>query len=320
MSEHQWFLGLDGGQSSTSAMIGDETGRVVGVGHAGPCDHVGTAEGQARFREAIGGAVRGAVEAAAHTAGLRETAFATACLGISGGPADKDALAREIVRAEKYLITTDAVVALTGATAGEPGVIAISGTGSIAFGRNAEGRIARAGGWGYVFGDEGGAFDMARQAVRAALRQEEGWGATTALRAKLLAATGVADMNHLLHALYTPEYPRFKIASYAKLVDEAAGEGDAVAREILLNAAQSLATLVAAVRRQLFHRSDPVRISYIGGAFASDILRERFGIIVELESGTHVHPPAFGPAAGALLEAYRLAGLHVHPIGAPRGV
>ena len=296
-------------------MIGDESGRVVGVGRAGPCNHVSTAESEARFREAIGGAVA----AAASAAGLKEATFAAACLGLSGGPADKDALVREMVGAEKYVVTTDAVVALTGATAGEPGVIAISGTGSIAFGRNAGGRIARAGGWGYVFGDEGGAFDMVRQAVRAALRQEEGWGTTTSLRERLLAATGALDMNHLLHAFYTPEYPRSKIASYAKLVDEAAREGDAVAREILQGAAQALATLVAAVRRQLFHRADPARISYIGGAFASDILRERFAIIVELESDTHVHPPAFGPAAGALMEAYRLTGLHVHPLGAPRG-
>jgi N-acetylglucosamine kinase-like BadF-type ATPase len=316
VSEHQWFLGVDGGQSSTAAMIGDETGRVVGVGHAGPCDHVATAEGQARFREAIGGAVTAAVAAA----GLGEANFAAACLGLSGGPADKDALVRELISAGKYLITNDAVVALTGATAGEPGIIAISGTGSIAFGRNAEGRIARAGGWGYVFGDEGGAFDLVRQALRAALRQEEGWGTTTTLREKLLDATGAPDMNHLLHAFYTPEYPRSKIASYASLVDEAAREGDAIAREILHGAAQALATFVGAVRRQLFHRGAPVRISYIGGAFASDILRERYAMIVELESDTHVHLPAFGPAAGALMEAYRLAGIHAHPVGAPRGV
>ena len=105
-----------------------------------------------------------------------------------------------------------------------------------------------------------------------------------------------------------------------KLVDETAHQGDAIAREILHGAAQALATLVAAVRRQLFHRSEPARISYIGGAFASEILRERFAVIVELESDTHVHPPAFGPAAGALIEAYQSAGLRVHPMGAPRGV
>ena len=312
----RWFLGVDGGQSSTAALIGDESGKVMGVGRAGPCNHVSTAESHARFRNAIGGAV----SAAAQAAGITEAHFAAACLGLSGGPHDKEALVREIISAEHYRITNDAVIALLGASAGEPGVIAIAGTGSIAYGRNAEGRTARAGGWGYVFGDEGGAFDIVRQAVRASLRNEEGWGHTTSLRETLLVATGAVDMNDLLHRFYTPAYPRPRIASYAPLVDEAARTGDAAAREILQNAAQALATYAAAVRRQLFHRGELARTSYIGGVFRSDILRERFAMLVQLESDAPVHPPAMGPAAGALIEAYRLAGLHVQPSNAPPGV
>ena len=83
----------------------------------------------------------------------------------------------------------------------------IAGTGSFCFGRNGAGQTARAGGWGYVFGDEGGGFDLSRQAVRAGLRFEEGWGPPTALRAMLLEATGAVDMNDLLHRMYTAEYP-----------------------------------------------------------------------------------------------------------------
>ena len=319
MSENQWFLGVDGGQSSTSAMIGDAGGRVLGVGRAGPCNHVSTAESQARFREAIGGAVQDAAVAAGRS-GEEGIEFVAACLGLSGGPADKDALVREIVQAGKYVIVNDAVVALAGATAGEPGVVAVSDTGSIAFGRNSEGRTARAGGWGYIFGDEGGAFDLVRQAIRAALRHEEGWGPSTSLRGSLLTATGAADVNQLLHWFYTPDFPRARIAGYAKLVDEAGRQGDAVARDILQESARALATLVGAVRKQLFQRHETARISYIGDVFGSDILRERFATLIELECETHIHPPAFGPAAGALIEAYRAAGLQLHPIHAPRGV
>jgi N-acetylglucosamine kinase-like BadF-type ATPase len=312
----RWFLGVDGGQSSTSALIGDESGKVLGVGHAGPCNHVSTAESQTRFKEAIGGAIRLATEAA----GLIGVRFAGVCLGLSGGPADKEVLVREMIAAERYRVTTDAVIALLGATAGEPGVIAIAGTGSIAYGQNAEGRSARAGGWGYAFGDDGGAFDLVRQAVRAALRQEEGWGHSTALRQALLEATGAPDMNDLLHRFYTPAYPRARVASYAKLVNEVARAGDAAARDILHSAAQTLAMLAAAVRRQLFNRGDVARTSYIGGVFGSEILRERFTMLVKLESDRPVHPPVHGPAAGALIEAYRLAGLHVQPSNAPPGV
>jgi N-acetylglucosamine kinase-like BadF-type ATPase len=312
----RWFLGVDGGQSSTTALIGDETGRVAGMGRGGPCNHVSSAEARTRFIDAMGGAV----DAALRAAGIAEAMFEAACLGLSGGPDDKEALVRDLVHAQKYSITNDAVIALVGATAGEPGVIAIAGTGSIAFGRNAEGRTARAGGWGYAFGDEGGAFDLVRQAVRAGLRQEEGWGTATALRQALIEATGAASMNDLVHRFYTPEYPRARIASFAKLVDQAARNGDAVARDILHAGAQALATFVAAVRRQLFHRSEHTRVSYIGGVFESAMLRERFAMLVGLESSCRLEPPAYGPAAGALLEAYRMAGLKVHPRDAPRGV
>jgi N-acetylglucosamine kinase-like BadF-type ATPase len=313
----KWFLGVDGGQSSTVAVIGDETGAVKGVGKAGPCNHVAAAEARERFLGAIGGAVRAAEEAAGCLEGATGSGdvhqrihFEAACLGFSGGPHDKEALTREAVRARHYLIANDAHIALTGATGGEPGVIAIAGTGSIAYGRNAAGKTARAGGWGYIFGDEGGAFDLVRQALRAILRHDEGWGAATSLRDTLLHATGARDGNDLLHRFYTLDFPRSRVASYAPLIDEAAREGDHVAREILMSGAQALATYVAAVRRQLFQRGEPSHTSYIGGVFASELFRERFRLIVELEGDSGVHPPKYGPAVGALLEAYKLGGVH----------
>ena len=123
-----------------------------------------------------------------------------------------------------------------------------------------------------------------------------------------------------MHRFYTPEYPRARIASFAKLVDEAARNGDAIARDILHAGAQALATFVAAVRRQLFQRGEHTRVSYIGGVFESAMLRERFAMLVELESSCRLEAPAYGPAAGALIEAYRMAGLKAHPRDAPRGV
>jgi N-acetylglucosamine kinase-like BadF-type ATPase len=242
-------------------------------------------------------------------AGVADATFAAACMGFSGGRADKDALAREAVRAGKYRITHDAWIALMGATGGGPGIVAIAGTGSIAFGRNAQDRTARAGGWGYVFGDEGGAFDLVRQALRAALRHEEGWGPPTLLREGLLAAAGAGDANDLMHRFYTEEWPRARVASLAKVVEEAAGAGDAVAVDILAGAAQALATLTGAVRRQLFLPGESVDLRYTGGVFASRPLLERYRMLVEMEDGNRVSAPAFGPAAGALIEAYRLAGL-----------
>lgn len=299
------YLGIDGGQSSTTAMIGDESGKVVGVGFGGPCNHIHGPEGRPRFESAILTSVSEAVTAV----GIADVAFESLCAGLSGGPDDKDELLRSLVEARHYFITTDAMTALTGATAGEPGIITISGTGSISYGRNASGKFARAGGWGYIFGDEGSGFDIVRQALRAVLRHAEGWGPETLLHSYLVEATESKNANDLLHRFYTTDFPRARIAGFAALVDECAAAGDAIARSIILNAAQQLATETSAVRSQLFGPQERADIAYIGGVFRSETLRERFTMLVELEDGNRVIEPVYGPAAGALLEAYRQRGM-----------
>jgi N-acetylglucosamine kinase-like BadF-type ATPase len=301
------YLGVDGGQSYTTALIGDEHGRVVGAGSGGPCNHVGAAEGRAKFVNAISDCV----DAACAQAGLdpRGVRFQAACLGFSGGPADKEEILKQILPATQMFVTHDGLIALSGATAGEPGVIVIAGTGQFAFGRGADGRTARAGGWGYIYGDEGGGFDLTRQGLRAALRFEEGWGPPTALHRKLLESTGATDANDLLHRFYTTEFPRPRIAALSRLIDEAAAEGDIVARDLLHQSAQQLAAFASAVRRQLFRDDEIARVCYIGGVFRSESLLARFRALVELEEHNRCGPPVYGPAAGALLEAYRLDNL-----------
>jgi len=301
------FLGVDGGQSGTTALIGDEAGCVLGAGSGGPCNHAAAAEGRQKLVRAVGDSVAQACT----QAGLDPLAvhFAAACFGMSGGPEDKQAILREILPAEVVVVTDDAVIAFAGATAGEPGIVTIAGTGSITFGRNAARRTARTGGWGYIFGDEGSGFDIARQALRAALRAEEGWGPPTALERALRDATGSANVNGALHLFYTPDWPRSRVATLAPLVDEAAMAGDAVARDILHNAAQQLAVLTSSVREQLWKPGEPARVTWTGGVFRSRILLERYRSLVELEDGNRIGPPDYDPAAGALIEAYRAAGL-----------
>jgi N-acetylglucosamine kinase-like BadF-type ATPase len=302
------FLGVDGGQSSTTALIGDETGRVLGEGHGGPCNHIGAAEGRAKLVRAVTECVSKACEQA-HL-DPQQAHYEAACFGMSGGPDDKESLLAEILPAGKLIVTHDGLIALSGATAGDAGIIAIAGTGSFAFGRNAAGQSARAGGWGYIFGDEGSGFDITRQALRAALRFEEGWGPPTALRETLLEASGAADANGALHLFYTREFPRSRVATFARLVDQAAMLGDRVAIDILNNAAQQLASLVASIRRQLWKETETARVAYIGGVFQSKLVLERFCQLVEMQDGNRCQAPEYGPAAGALLEAYRAAGLH----------
>jgi N-acetylglucosamine kinase-like BadF-type ATPase len=269
------------------------------VGRAGPCNHVAAEHGRAKLTAAVTGSIAQARESAG--LGSSQVEFESACLGFSGGPADKEDIVRSFVRARRLSVTNDAWIALAGATAGAAGVVVIAGTGSIAVGRNGD-RTARAGGWGYIFGDEGGGFDIARQAVRAALRREEGWGEPTVLHRDILAATGASDLNDLMHRMYTPEFPRPRIAALSALVDGAAQSGDAVARGILRQAAADLARIAAAVRDRLFGPDEPSVVSYVGGVFRSAILLDSFREQVQSQ------PPVHGPAAGALLEAYRASG------------
>ncbi len=306
----EYFLGVDGGQSSTTALIGDGAGQPLGRGTAGPCNHVGAAEGREKFSNALTGCVHAAIAEAGLPADI---VFQAACLGFSGGPADKEALVHELVRSRRLLVTHDAFIALSGATAGEPGVIVIAGTGSMAFGRNPSGVTARAGGWGYLFGDEGGAFDIVRQALRAALRDEEGWGPPTALRSSLVAACGVRNANDLMHRFYTAEFPRHRIASLAGVVATAATEGDAAALDVLHSAGEQLANLAVAVHHQLFAPEEAATASYVGGVFQNPCVRERFFAALGERPGIRCAPALFGPAEGALFEAYRLTGKNPRP-------
>ncbi len=298
------YLGIDGGQSSTTALIADDSGRVMGHGSGGPCNHVVSAEGRTKFVNAVGRCLAEACREASLDPST--VSFAATCLGLSGGTEDKERYARELIRSAKFKITHDAEIALSGATGGDPGIIMVAGTGSIAFGRNRGGITARAGGWGYVFGDEGGAFDLTRRALRAALQYEEGWGRETTLRKLLLDRTGAADANAVLHLFYSPEYARTVIAGFAPLVTEAAEHGDEVARDIVNEAAAKLAWFVEGVYRGLFLPGENVRVAYIGGVFRSRLLRSEFQTQLEAKIACRVEPPLFQPAAGAVLEALRL--------------
>lgn len=303
----KFFLGVDGGQSSTTAVIGDEHGKTIGWATSGPCNHVAAPEARTKFIRVM----RECISQAAERAGLHSTVdrwpFEAACFGMSGGTADKSDLLHELLISDRIQITDDPTIALAGATSGQPGIVVISGTGSIAFGQNARGETARIGGWGYIFGDEGSAFDIARQGLRAIMREYEAWGGHTTLTPAYLAATGAADPFELLHLFYKPDWPRSRVAQLAKLVDRAAEEGDSVAAGILKQAAQQLAVIATSVRRQLFSENEPARTSWVGGVFESRILLDRFRQLMSLEG--ECEPPQHGPAIGALLLAYRAAAI-----------
>ncbi len=302
-----YFLGVDGGQSSTRAVIGDDKGMLLGRGASGSCNHVGAGDGEAKLRRVVSDVVCGACA----DAGLgTDTRFNAACLGMSGGPDDKCSILRETVNAESITVVTDAEIALAGAADGGPGVVALAGTGSIAYGKNKDGRTARVGGWGYIFGDEGSAFDIVKRALRAGLAAEEGWGPETKLVDTIKTASSSKTMNETMHRFYLDVWPRDRIAALAPLVNDAAGGGDRVALSVLREAGRLLGGLANAACRNLSpDGAESLQVYPVGGVFESAAVRGSFKDSLT-GCAEYAERPRRLPVVGALILAYRSAGLH----------
>ena len=310
MAAGRLFLGVDGGQSSTKAVVGDVTGRVLGRGRAGPCNHASKEEGREKLRSAISAVVAGALAEAGLAA---ETRFEAACFGMSGGADDKRDLISEFVCADLVRVVNDAEVALEGATQGEPGAVVIAGTGCIGLARHRTGKTVRCGGWGYLFGDDGGAFGVVRSALQRALAAEEGWAHPTKLTDLFCDATGTDSVNKAMHCFYGPDWPRDRIASLAPAVDAAAEGGDEPAAAVLRRAGLVLGNLVidladACCANGMFLSRVPTR--YCGGVFRSSRVLESFKYRCR-EKDCLIAAPMHDGATGALLLAYGVAGVSV---------
>lgn len=302
------YLGIDGGQSHTEAVIADREGHILGRGRGGPSNHAEQPGGRERLRRAVTDSVGSALRAAG-AASTGSTTFAAAHCAMTGGADFKEEIIHSILRAEHLEIGHDAPAALAGATGGEPGIVVIAGTGSVAYGENKNGKCLRVGGWGYLFGDEGGGFWMAMQSVRRAMLARDGLSEPTMLTELALEYFGSADLQTLAMAVYREEITRDRFASFAAHVQRAAAEGDRIACMIVAEAGSALAKLAAIVARRLSFAPDEMRVAPVGGVFRGALVREAFvSMLKEQLPEAHVVTPKFDPATGALLLAYRGAG------------
>lgn len=307
MSE-RFFLGIDGGQSHTEAVIADEHGRIRGRGRGGPANHAEQPGGRERLARAVTESVGAALREAGLATELSEVEFEAAHCAMTGGADFKEEVIRSIVRARRLSVGHDAPAALVGATGGEPGIVVIAGTGSVAYGENGRNQSAQAGGWGYLLGDEGSGYWIAAEGLRCALRAADGVSEPTGLGALALRHFDVRDFHELTRAVYAERIDRERLATFAIEVERAAREGDASARRIIAEAAMWLCRLVVAVAKRLGVES--VKVAAVGGAFRSLSLREEFAQrVVQHLPLACVIAPRFDPATGALFLAYGAAGV-----------
>ncbi len=298
-----YIIGVDAGGTKTCALLADADGGVIGRGFGGPGNVHSV--GLASARQAI----LDAVHAAFDEAKLAPRRVAVLCIGAAGvdRPAEIEvwrAWCEQMQLARRAQIVNDAELVLTAALSGQAGVVTIGGTGSIAFAQNKSGQRVRAGGWGYIIGDKGSAYDITCQALNAVLKEFDGRVAKTALTPAILSVCGCTRPPELVGYVYNSDIDRHKLAQLSIVVDRVAQAGDEVAGGILDRAGDELADLAVAACRSAGLQG-PVRCGVAGGVLLrSDRVRGRFVMRMQAR-GVAPEPIVLvdEPAQGAVLIA-----------------
>ena len=292
----RYVLGIDAGGTKTRALVADETGQIVGDALGGGANI--RTHGELEVEKVLHAVIEDACM------GVPATPDAVA-LGIAGAdrPPD-DAVLRAILRRigfrSRVVVTNDARIAFVAGSPERVGLALVCGTGSIAWGRNRSGRIARSGGWGWHVGDEGSGFWIGERAIRAVLRAVDGRGPATTLDRGLSEHFEIAEPEQILYAIYDREFPRTRVAKFAARVDAAARAGDAVAKGILADAASELFCAASSVRDQLGLEESPYDVVLSGGTFtAVPILEPDVGRRLE-SPRARVRTLTQSPAMGAV--------------------
>lgn len=304
--EPRYVMGVDGGATKTLAAVLDLQERTIHLGHGASSnpDAVGT-------RVATGSLLRATDEAIAR-AGIDPAGLDAAVLAIAG--TDTDAVAEQVhaVRPDGWVVVNDVVGAWATATAGDPGVGAISGTGSNVFGVGrvgAESRSWRAGGWGHVLGDQGSGYWLAVASLRAALADRDGSGPATALSRVAVEFFDVPSVEVLAQLVYAKPLTKGEIAAFAIETARLAYAGDAVAAALYEQAARELGAQVIAVIEQTGLRGD-FPVGLIGSAFKAGavFVDPLTRVLQEAAPSVRVQVVEMAPVGGCLQLAARAAG------------
>ncbi len=304
----RYVIGIDAGGSKTAFALGDLSGRMLSSAEGPGCNIYQYAP------EAMIAALRGGLEALAAAEGLRpeDVAGIAAGMPVFGEGADADRRIREVCAAAfgsvPYTVVNDGLIACCGALGGKPGVNVVAGTGSIAFGMDPEGHIARCGGWSEHFSDEGSCYWMGREAMALFCREADERVPRGALYDLIRTEYGLKydfDFVPLMERDVLPV--RKKVAALQLLLLRAADAGDEEARVIYARAAEKLASLAVDTAKKL-HFTQAAEASMTGGALhAMRYMRDSWAETLE-KNGLKYHEAEGSPVQGALLLAVRQYG------------
>ena len=301
------FLGIDGGGTKTAFVLIDADGRLL-ARHEAPTSYyleIGF--------DALRTLLRDGVQSTLQQAGVPTSDVAHTFAGLPAHGEDSEllggfsALLTGVV--PRSTIGNDMVCSWAGSLAGADGISLVAGTGSIAYGEW-QGCAARCGGWGEVFGDEGSAHWLAREVLALFSRMVDGRAEPGPLVGLVRAHFELAHDLDLCGEI-NGSAARSELAQLARLATAAANAGDALARQLLVRAADELALLAAGTARSLgLPAHQAVDVSYSGGVFAAGelVLGPLQAALQSRLPGAVLKRPRFGPELGAALYAARLAG------------
>jgi N-acetylglucosamine kinase-like BadF-type ATPase len=297
------LIGVDAGASRSAAFVADERLAVLARAAGAP-----GAIAADRVTEAAAAVVATARAALAGAGADHARALVVGAAGAGREPERGD-LEHALVEAgvaDRVRVTTDIEIALLAAFSDGPGILLLAGTGSGACARLPSGETHRTGGHGWQFGDEGSGYALARAALAAIARADDGRGPATALTAGVVRAAGVgATASELLTWARTA--PRASVADLARVVQEAAAEGDPPAEELVEQAARDLVAHVRALLAR-FPGDGPVPVALAGGLFAGRQPVHRAVMrLLKAAPRVQVNETVVEPPCGALLLASRLA-------------
>ncbi|MBW4625746.1 MAG: N-acetylglucosamine kinase [Brasilonema octagenarum HA4186-MV1] len=312
-----YVLGIDGGGSKTVCLLIDDKGKVLGRGEAGASNYqsIGTEATLQSIKSAIYTAV---VEAQKLIDNIKIEAI---CIGLAGvGRPEDIEVVKGIVQelqnssllpitwelsASNIIICHDALIALVGGVGYPVGIVVAAGTGSIVFGRNHNGQTKRVGGWGYLLGDEGSAYQIAVGGMQAALKAYDGREMSTSLVEAFKQSLELATIEDLIEVIYRRGWGVKEIAALAPIVDNVAAYGDEVAQKIIDDAAKELIKATSTVIEALFSNNERFEVVTTGSVWqGKSRIHDKFtASVLTMFPSAKVIFPRHEPALGAGLLA-----------------
>jgi len=300
------FIGIDGGGTHSAGVAVDRNGVVRATARAGSLNFLSS--GTPVARRNLKRLIATLLKRSGKSYSIERTTIGCSALFTGATPAEKRLLCRGILPLHRTQVVSDSQTAYFGATLGSPGMVVIAGTGSIMLACNERGRFVSVGGWGHWLGDEGSAWWIAVESIKAAIAAEEGRGPKTRLGPAIQRRFQVSRLHELVPRIHQPEFSKDRLAALAGDLAATALAGDRAFAAVCRRAGHELAAQAVAAVRSAGLKSRPIPVFLLGSVVTRNAtvrnslirqLRTRLKVRIDQPKLDAVH----GAAAMSLMDA-----------------